>query len=54
MKHTELTTPYYSVPRNIGEVPVVPPETFREANELYYDGAEGPDKIGHYNVTTGR
>ena len=50
VEHTELSTPLYSSPRNIGSVPTVPPATFREANELYYDGAEGPDKIGHYNV----
>jgi len=36
--------------RNNGTIPAVPPASFREKNELYYDGVEGPDKIGDYNV----
>jgi len=36
--------------RNIGTIPSVPPTSFREKNELYFEGAEGPDKIGDYNV----
>ena len=44
------TTSPTSGKRNTGTIPTVPPTTFRENNELYYDGAEGPDKIGTYNV----
>jgi len=36
--------------RNSGIVPTIPPASFREKNELYFDGVEGPDKIGDYNV----
>jgi len=36
--------------RDNGTVKATPTVGFREANELYYDGAEGPDKIGPYHV----
>lgn len=38
--------------RENGSVGQTPSAKFREDNELYYDGAEGPDKIGAYNVKT--
>jgi len=36
--------------RDNGSVRPTPSKGFRENNELYYDGAEGPDKIGAYTV----
>lgn len=36
--------------RDNGKVKGTPTQTFRDDHELYYDGAEGPDRIGAYNV----
>ena len=37
--------------RNRSAVKPVPSSAFREKFECYYDGTEGPDKIGKYNVS---
>jgi hypothetical protein len=38
--------------RNRSAVKPVPSSAFREKFECYYDGTEGPDKIGKYNVAS--
>jgi len=48
-RNITTTTGHGFRPAN-GSVPNAPSNSFRNANELYFDGAEGPDKIGPYNV----
>ena len=38
--------------RDAVNVPRVPKQQWLETNTLYYDDAEGPDRIGNYNVST--
>ena len=49
-KMNSIYTNYFTSSREHSIIGAVPSATFRENHELYYDGAEGPDKIGHYNV----
>lgn len=45
-----IYTNFFTSYRDHSIIGPVPSATFRETHELYHDGAEGPDKIGHYNV----
>jgi len=36
--------------RDTSPLPRVPSAAFRDKHECYYDGAEGPDRIGNYNM----
>ena len=38
--------------RDSVNVPRVPKQQWLETNTLYYDDAEGPNRIGNYNVST--
>jgi len=38
--------------RDAINVPRVPKQQWLETNTLYYDDAEGPDRIGNYNVSS--
>ena len=38
--------------RDSANVPRVPKQQWLETNTLYFDDAEGPDRIGNYNVSS--
>jgi len=47
---SHLTSSSVTHLRDANRVPRVPKQSWLESNNLYYDDAEGPDRIGNYNV----